>query len=98
MMIGAKGAVAALANVAPRQLLALYDTICAGQHDKARELQYKLLPLNQAVTARWSVPGLKAALDLLDGFYGGTPRLPLRPLGEEQRKELQKIMKDAGVI
>jgi 4-hydroxy-2-oxoglutarate aldolase len=98
MMVGAKGAVAALANVAPRPLLALYDAICAGQHDKARELQYKLLPLNQAVTARWSVPGLKAALDLLDGMYGGSPRLPLRPLGEEQRKELQQIMKEAGVI
>jgi 4-hydroxy-2-oxoglutarate aldolase len=98
MVLGAKGCVAALANVAPRQTVALYDAIRAGQHDQARELQLKLLPLNQAVTVRWSVPALKAALDELDGFYGGPPRLPLRLLGDEQRRELKQIMKDTGVL
>jgi 4-hydroxy-2-oxoglutarate aldolase len=98
MMVGAKGAVAALANVAPRPLLELYNLIITGQHDKARELQYKLMPLNSAVTTRYSVPGLKAALNMLDGFDGGFPRLPLRPLGEEQQKEIRQLMKDVGVI
>jgi 4-hydroxy-2-oxoglutarate aldolase len=61
-------------------------------------LQLKMIPLNAAVTSRWSVAGLKAALDELEGFYGGPPRLPLRPLGEEDRRALRQIMREAGVI
>lgn len=98
LCVGAKGCVAAVANVAPRQCLALYEAFRAGRHDEARALQLKLVPLNQAVTARWSVPGLKAALDLLDGYYGGLPCLPLRPLPEQDRRTLEQIMREAGVL
>ncbi len=98
LCVGAKGCVAAVANVAPRECVALYDLFRAGRHDEAQALQLKLIPLNQAVTARWSVPGLKAALDMLDGFYGGPPRLPLRPLADADRQTLKEIMRQAGVI
>jgi 4-hydroxy-2-oxoglutarate aldolase len=98
LCVGAKGTVAALANVAPRECVALYDAFRAGRHDEARALQLRLVPLNQAITTRWNVPGLKAALDALDGYYGGPPRLPLRPLGEEDRAALRKIMQETGVI
>lgn len=99
LCVGAKGAVAALANVAPRECLAIYDAFRAGEHDKARELQLKMIPLNAAVTTRWNIPGLKAALEELNqGYYGGAPRLPLRPLGDDDRRALRQIMKDAGVI
>jgi len=49
-------------------------------------------------SVRWSLPGLKVALDMLDDFCGGAPRLPLHPLGEDQRKELKGIMQAAGVL
>ena len=98
LCVGAKACVAAVANVAPRECVALYRAFCAGQHDEARALQLKLIPLNQAVTARWSVPGLKAALDLLGTYYGGAPRLPLRALGEQDRQALKGIMQEAGVL
>ncbi len=99
LCIGATGTVAAVANVAPRQLLAIYDAFLAGRHAEARAQQLKLLPLNAAVTTRWNIPGLKAALEELNvGFYGGAPRLPLRPLGADDRATLRQIMQDAGVI
>jgi dihydrodipicolinate synthase/N-acetylneuraminate lyase len=99
LCVGAKGAVAALANIAPRECVALYDAFRAGRHDDARALQLRFTQLNAAVTTRWNVPGLKAALEELNqGFYGGPPRLPLRPLGEEDRAALKKIMQEAGVI
>ncbi|MDE3090469.1 MAG: dihydrodipicolinate synthase family protein [Chloroflexota bacterium] len=99
LCIGAKGAVAALANVAPRECLAIYAAFRAQQHDQARELQLRLIRLNAAVTTRWNIPGLKAALEeLQQGFYGGPSRLPLRPLGDEDRRALRQIMQDAGVI
>jgi 4-hydroxy-2-oxoglutarate aldolase len=99
LCVGAKGTVAALANVAPRECVALYNAFRAGRHDEARALQLRLVPLNAAVTTRWNVAGLKAALEELNqGFYGGPPRLPVRPLGAEERALLRKIMQEAGVL
>jgi 4-hydroxy-2-oxoglutarate aldolase len=94
LCIGARGCVPALANVASRECVALYNAFCAGKHDDARALQSRLLALNAAVTTKWSVPGLKAALDEI-GMYGGTPRLPLRALGEDDRHTLREIIKAA---
>lgn len=96
LCIGAKGCVPALANVAPRECVALYNAYCAGKHDEARALQSRLLALNAAVTTKWSVPGLKAALDEI-GMYGGWPRSPLRPLGQDDRHILAEIIKEAGI-
>jgi 4-hydroxy-2-oxoglutarate aldolase len=99
LCVGAQGAVAALANVAPRECVALYNAFRAGRHDEARALQLRLVQLNAAVTTRWNVPGLKAALEELNqGFYGGPPRLPLRPLGEAERAALRQVMREAQVI
>ena len=99
LCVGAKACVAALANVAPRETIAIYDAFRAGRHDEARAMQLRLVPLNAAVTTRWNIPGLKAALEELNqGLYGGPPRLPLRPLGDEDRAALRKIMQEAGVI
>ncbi len=96
LMIGAKGGVPALANVAPRQCVQLFDSFRSGDYDTARKLQLDLIRLNAAVTSRWSVPGLKAALDQV-GYYGGPPRPPLLPLGESERAALKKIIQEAGV-
>ncbi len=99
LCVGAKGCVAALANVAPRECLAIYHAFHAGRHDEARAMQLKLVPLNAAVTTRWNIPGLKAALEELhQGFYGGPVRLPLRPLNDDDRATLRKVMQDAFVI
>jgi 4-hydroxy-2-oxoglutarate aldolase len=99
LCVGAQGAVAALANVAPRECVALYDAFRAGRHDEARALQFRFIQLNAAVTTRWNVPGLKAALEELNqGYYGGAPRLPLRPLGNEDRAALRQVMQQAKVI
>jgi len=99
LCVGAQGAVAALANVAPRECVAMYDAFHAGRHDEVRALQLRFMQLNAAVTSRWNVPGLKAALEELNqGYYGGAPRLPLRPLGDEDRAALRKVMQEAKVI
>jgi dihydrodipicolinate synthase/N-acetylneuraminate lyase len=50
----------------------------------AQSLQAAIIPLNQFVTATYGVAGLKAALDVVRG-YGGDPRPPLLPLGENER-------------
>jgi len=60
-------------------------------------LQLKLMEVNRAVTSRWGVPGLKAALDII-GLYGGPPRRPMLPLGESDRQELARIIDRTGFL
>lgn len=91
LAIGAVGAVAALANVFPREVCRVQELFQAGQLEEARRLQAVLAPANTAVTSGYSVPGLKAALELTAG-YGGRPRRPLQPLTDNERKQLALIL------
>jgi len=92
LTVGAVGAVAALANIFPREVCRVQELFNAGQLQEARLLQARLAPANTAVTVTYSVPGLKAALELTVG-YGGRPRPPLLPLAGEERDQLAEILK-----
>ncbi len=96
LAIGVRGGILALANVAPQQCLEMYRLFQQGEIDRGRELHLRLLPVNQAITARWGVGALKAALDML-GYYGGVPRSPLLPPNEEQKRELRAILERGGL-
>jgi 4-hydroxy-2-oxoglutarate aldolase len=91
LAVGAAGAVAALANIFPREVCRVQELFNAGQLEEARVLQARLVPANTAVTATYSVPGLKAALELTAG-YGGRPRLPLLPLTDQERSKLAQLV------
>jgi 4-hydroxy-2-oxoglutarate aldolase len=97
LVLGAVGGVLALANVAPDQCCQIYHATCQGQHSRAQELQLRMIPLNAAVTARFGIPGLKAALDLL-GYYGGEPRSPLSPPSSDQVEEIRHILEESGLL
>ena len=97
LTIGCVGGINALANVAPKQCVAILDQVKTGDLDAARKLQLKMIPVNQAVTAVYGVPGLKAALDIL-GYFGGDPRLPLLPSSERERSEIEAILKEADLL
>ena len=92
LAVGAAGAVAALANIFPREVCRLHELFIDRKIEEARALQARLAPANTAVTATYSVPGLKAALELTAG-YGGRPRSPLLPLTEQERKQLAEILR-----
>jgi len=97
LAIGVTGGILALANCAPAEALEMFDLFNAGEIEKGRDLHLRMLPLNLAVTSRFGVSGLKAALDMV-GYYGGPPRLPLLPLDDERRQELQNILKATGLL
>jgi len=97
LTLGCVGGISALANVAPEACVKIFDLVKAGELDAARELQLKMIPVNQAVTAVYGVPGLKAALDMR-GYFGGDPRLPLLPSSEQERSEMEAILKKADLL
>jgi 4-hydroxy-2-oxoglutarate aldolase len=97
LAIGVSGGILALANIAPDESVALLDLFSAGEIDRGRELHLRMLPVNLAITTRFGISGLKAALDMV-GYYGGPPREPLLPLDQERREALRTILQDAGLI
>lgn len=97
LLSGAKGAVAATANVAPRLIVDLYNAVKAGNIDLARELHYKLLPIRRAFTMGTFPVVIKEALNLM-GLPAGPARKPIQPLSSEKREELRSIMKKAELI
>lgn len=94
---GATGAILALANVLPDECIQLFKLTKENKLSEALELQNRLIPVNKAVTSKFGVAGLKAAMDLL-GYDGGSPRLPLEPLSEAQLIELKIIFKKASLL
>ena len=97
LTIGCAGAISALANVAPEACVKIFDLVKAGDLDAARKLQLKMVPVNQAVTAIYGVPGLKTAMDMC-GYFGGNPRRPLLPSSEQERSEIEAILKKADLL
>ena len=97
LALGAVGVVAALANIAGAALRQVFDDFQRGDLEAAQANQLRLIDVNHAVTARFGVAGLKAAMDML-GYYGGPVRPPLLDLGEADRQELRRLLIEAGMV
>lgn len=87
LCVGAMGATTGPGAVVPDVCAALQEAIERGEHDEARRLQALLMPLAKSVGPKWSVPGLKVAVDAC-GLAGGPPRLPLLPVPEAGAREI----------
>lgn len=102
LTFGIRGAILAVANVAPRECVDLLTLFRTGKLAEAGDLHLRLLPVAAAVTSKHGVPGLKAALDLLGergtGAYGGPPRRPLLAVTLPVRAEIARILREAGLL
>jgi dihydrodipicolinate synthase/N-acetylneuraminate lyase len=88
LLIGCDGGTNATSGIVPEVTRKLYDLTTAGRWDEARELQYKLLRLFDAMIYSADFPeGVRAALRLR-GFETGQGRQPLSP---GQQVDLQTL-------
>ncbi|MGC2464980.1 MAG: dihydrodipicolinate synthase family protein [Candidatus Acidiferrum sp.] len=90
-VLGACGAILALASALPEQCVALFDAVRSGDFEKARELQSAILPASKLIVAQCGIPGVKYAMDQA-GYRGGEPRLPLQPLHEDEKLAIRTLM------
>ena len=97
LVMGAKGGTLALANVAPDLCARICFLVEQGNLDEARSVQKSLLKLNNLVTGKYGVAGLKAALDLI-GYFGGLPRRPILPVGEKEKEEIRTALEELNLI
>ncbi|HEY46010.1 MAG: hypothetical protein AMJ88_09880 [Anaerolineae bacterium SM23_ 63] len=97
LAVGAVGVIGALANIAGQELADILAHFHVGELDIARAIQLRLVEVNTAVTVRYGIPGLKAAMDML-GYYGGPVRSPLLSLGDEDKEVLRQILIESGLL
>lgn len=93
----AVGGIVAFANIGPQLCLDIYDKVKEKEFWEARELQLKIIRLNQLVTAINGISGLKYAMSKV-GLHPGEARLPLQPLSDLAKKEIDEELRKLELI
>jgi 4-hydroxy-tetrahydrodipicolinate synthase len=92
MRLGARGAVLATANVAPREFVGMYEAGRRGEMAEVERLRKLLEPLD-TLFRTGPFPGtMKTCIELL-GFRAGPPRRPALPVPPEIRAKARRVMK-----
>lgn len=97
--LGCAGAVSAVANAVPELVVELYEAYDAGDEARARERQETLYRVRRALKRGPHMAGVKTALSLRDlDFDVGGLRRPLRRMSDDERAELERTLRDVGVL
>jgi 4-hydroxy-tetrahydrodipicolinate synthase len=97
LLFGARGAVPASANVAPRLCVKIYEEFMRGNLEESKAAQLKLNPLRLAFTLGTQPGGVKAALSLI-GKSIGPSRGPISSLAVEKQIKLKKVLQEMGLL
>jgi 4-hydroxy-2-oxoglutarate aldolase len=93
----AVGGIVAFANVGPQLCLDIYNKVKEKEFWEAREMQLKIIRLNQLITAVYGISGLKYAVSQI-GLHPGEPRLPLQQLSDLAKKEIDMELRKLELI
>lgn len=96
MIFGARGAVPATANIAPRLLVEIYEASVRGDHAAAQAAQRRLNPIRLSLTLSTAPGGVKAALAVM-GMSIGPSRSPVAPLSPEKLQKMRAALAEAGL-
>jgi dihydrodipicolinate synthase/N-acetylneuraminate lyase len=96
LMFGAKGAVPASCNIAPKLLVEIYESFVAGDVERAKAAQRRLSPVRIALMMG-TAPGVVKQAMALSGWDVGPSRSPIAPLSAEKRAKLKDILTEAGL-
>lgn len=97
LLCGAAGAVAATANIVPKLVVSIYQSVQGGDFRAAREAQERLTPLRLAFSLGTFPAMIKEALSLM-GLPGGRCRGPIAALSSDDRQKLKQILRDLHVL
>jgi 4-hydroxy-tetrahydrodipicolinate synthase len=97
MAVGGRGVITVTANILPTDMANLVKAFAAGQVAEARAIHFKLSPLFAALFYETNPIPVKEALGMM-GRIDPELRLPLCPMGQENRDRLVRVLKDAGLI
>jgi 4-hydroxy-tetrahydrodipicolinate synthase len=97
LALGGKGVISVSANVAPRAVSNMCSLWMKGQFDKAREIHFKLEPLNASMFIETNPIPVKTALAMM-GKIKEEFRLPLCEMAPANKEKLRKVLIDLKLI
>ncbi len=97
MILGARGAVPATGNIAPKLLVEIYETFVRGDKVASQDAQRRLHPVRMALTLGTAPGGVKAALECL-GLSIGPCRSPVAPLPADKMQKMRDALRLAGLL
>ena len=97
LSIGGVGVISVLANIVPKDVLAVIDAFNSEDLKKAQLAHYKLLPLIKAMFIETNPIPIKIAMGLL-GLCSPELRLPLCDMAEGNLEKLKSAMQDYGLL
>ncbi|WP_096199448.1 2,4-dihydroxyhept-2-ene-1,7-dioic acid aldolase [Bacillus sp. FJAT-45350] len=97
LAIGGAGSISATANVAPAKVAEMHNEFAAGNIERAIELHYELMPLNDILFADTNPAPVKAALGMM-GKITPKLRMPMDLPTEQLQAEIKKVLVDYGII
>ena len=97
VLAGTIGGVVSMADYLPDMCCKLQELFELWKIEEAEKLDVYARKLSSNAAGKYGVAGVKAAMDLL-GYFGGNPRIPLLPLNNEQKAELEAVLKKEGLL
>jgi dihydrodipicolinate synthase/N-acetylneuraminate lyase len=91
LLAGASGGVLAFAGPAPTICFEVYAAWRDNDLELSRSKQEALASAARKIVSELGIPAIKYTMDL-NGYYGGSPRLPLLPLTAAQKAEVEAAM------
>jgi len=97
MAVGGKGVITVTANLVPTKMAQLVNAFREGRLEAARAMHYELYPLFTALFYETNPIPVKEALHLM-GKIAPEIRLPLCPMGNDNKAKLLTVLKAAGLV
>ena len=98
LVVGARGLMNAVSNLAPARVAALYEAVEQGDLATARKLHAELFELNQSIFLDTNPGPLKYMMSRLGLLDSPELRLPLVSMDGEQAKILEKVLVRSGLL
>ena len=97
MALGGTGVISASANVDPRRMVLMVDSMLNEDYQRAQELHYEMINLIKALFVESNPVPAKTAMRIM-GLPSGPLRQPLAEMKEDNVEILKKALKDSNLM
>lgn len=97
LALGGRGAISVTANIAPKDSADMFNAWEKGDIAKARELHYRLEPLNYAMFIETNPIPVKTSLALM-GKINEEFKLPLCEMSPANKEKLKAVLMSSGIL
>ncbi len=97
MAVGAKGVISVVANIIPKDMMAMIRAFNDANMARALEINQKMFPICKAAFIETNPIPIKTAMKLM-GLLNGELRLPLSPMTSAHEAQLSEVLADYGLL